>query len=221
VRRFTTQTSKIIKLIPGDAGRPITDIATDIHYPRLVDDAKEVLRTLIAHEEVVSARDGRWFVVRILPYRTLENVIDGVVITFTDATASKKMEQALREQANQLQQMTDALPNLIWSFRPDGACDYVGPQWEKFTGTSATDQLGYAWMELLHIDDRERARAGWAAAIRTSNEFNIEFRIRDRNGNYRWFQSRTVPIRDAQGAIVKWYGSSTDIHALKTSAASS
>jgi PAS domain S-box-containing protein len=150
-------------------------------------------------------------------FRTLENVIDGVVITFSDATTSKKMEQALREQANQLRQMTDALPNLIWSFRPDGACDYVGPQWEKYTGSPAVDQLGYAWIDLLQVEDRERTRAGWAAAIKTGNEFNIEFRIRDRNGHYRWFSSRTLPIRDAQGAIVKWYGSSTDIHGVKTS----
>src|SRR5439155_3252581 len=92
VRRFTTQTTKIIKLIPMDAGRPITDIATDLDYPTLPADGREVLRTLVFHEKQVAARDGRWFTVRIMPYRTLENVIDGLVITFTDATASKTLE---------------------------------------------------------------------------------------------------------------------------------
>ncbi len=90
VRRFTTQTATLIKLIPGDAGRPITDIATKLNYPSLADDAHEVLRTLAFKETEVSTRDGRWFMVRILPYRTLENVIDGVVITFTDATVAKR-----------------------------------------------------------------------------------------------------------------------------------
>jgi PAS domain S-box-containing protein len=168
------------------------------------------------HEEIVSARDGRWFVVRILPYRTLENVIDGVVITFTDVTASKQMEQALRAQAGELKQMTDALPNLIWSFRPDGACEYVGPQWEMVTGSPTAAQLGYAWLEFVHLDDRERVRAAWAAALKVAGDFNVDFRIREKNGHYRWFQSRTLPIRNERGQIVKWYGSSTDIHALKT-----
>jgi two-component system CheB/CheR fusion protein len=216
VRRFTTPTAKIIRLLASDAGRPISDFATEIQYPGLVDDAKDVLYTLLPHEEVVAARDGRWFVVRMLPYRTLDNVIDGVVITFTDATASKQLEHTLRDQASQLRQMADALTNLIWSFRPDGACDYVGPQWEKYTGVPAADLVGYAWLELLHPDDRERARAGWNAALKASSDFIIEFRVRERNGEYRWFQSRTVPIRDAQGVVVKWYGSSTDIHAFKS-----
>src|SRR5262249_23127262 len=74
VRRFTTQTAKLIKLLPGDAGRPVTDIATDLDYPDLTDDAREVLRTLAFREKQVPARDGRWFTVRIMPYRTLENV---------------------------------------------------------------------------------------------------------------------------------------------------
>src|SRR5262249_17524390 len=118
VRRFTTQTAKLIKLIPGDAGRPITDIATDLDYPDLTEDAREVLRTLVFKEKHVSARDGRWFTVRIMPYRTLENVIDGLVITFTDATSAKLLEAALREQASQLRQMADSVPSLVWGARP-------------------------------------------------------------------------------------------------------
>ena len=97
VRRFTSQTSEIIKLIPGDAGRPITDIASDMVYPGLAGDAREVLRTLVSIEKPVTASDGRWFLVRIMPYRTLENRIDGVVITFTDVTVSKTLEAELRK----------------------------------------------------------------------------------------------------------------------------
>src|SRR5512142_1921219 len=69
VRRFTTQTAKLIKLIPGAAGRPITDIATELDYPGLADDAREVLRTLVFKEQNAVTRDGRWFSVRIMPYR--------------------------------------------------------------------------------------------------------------------------------------------------------
>jgi two-component system CheB/CheR fusion protein len=96
VRRFTAQTSKITQLIPADVGRPITDIASALLYPQLADDTREVLRTLVKVDRQISLPSGDWFGTRILPYRTLENMIDGVVITFTDITASKKLEAELR-----------------------------------------------------------------------------------------------------------------------------
>lgn len=95
VRRFTVQTTRIIKLIPGDTGRPITDIVTDLNYPDMAQDARDVLRTLVFRERDVSTLDGRWFRVRTMPYRTQENRIDGLVITFSDITASKKLEEEL------------------------------------------------------------------------------------------------------------------------------
>ena len=97
VRRFTPRTTRIIKLIPGDAGRPITDIATDLDYPGMAADAQEVLRTLVFIEKQIATHDGRWFLVRIMPYRTIDNRIDGVVITFSDITESKTLEARLRE----------------------------------------------------------------------------------------------------------------------------
>ena len=96
VRRFTPQATKIIKLIPADVGRPITDLASELRYPELAEDAREVLRTLASAEKPIGARDGRWFTVRIMPYRTLDDRIDGVVITFADITAAKTLEAKLR-----------------------------------------------------------------------------------------------------------------------------
>ncbi len=101
VRRFTSQTSQITKLIPSDVGRPITDIASALLYPQLAEDAREVLRTLIKVDRQIALPSGDWFAARILPYRTLENMIDGVVITFTDITVSKKLEAELRKSSNQ------------------------------------------------------------------------------------------------------------------------
>ena len=98
VRRFTPQTTKIIKLIPADVGRPITDLVSDLNYPTLADHVREVLRTLTSTEKPAVARDGRWFNVRIMPYRTMDDRIDGVVITFADITAAKTLEAELRGQ---------------------------------------------------------------------------------------------------------------------------
>ena len=98
VRRFTEQATKIIKLIPGDVGRPVTDLASDLLHPQLTEDAREVLRTLRTLEKSLATRDGRWFAMRMMPYRTLDNRIDGVVITFMDISTAKQLEAELRAQ---------------------------------------------------------------------------------------------------------------------------
>jgi two-component system CheB/CheR fusion protein len=105
VRRFTTQATKLIKLIPGDLGRPITDLGSDLLYPELPDDAHEVLNRLGFTEKPVSTRDGRWFAVRIIPYRTHDDRIDGVVITFADITVAKTLEAQLREKHRVLEKL--------------------------------------------------------------------------------------------------------------------
>ena len=98
VRRFTEKATKIISLIPGDMGRPVTDLASDLLYPDLAADAREVLRSLVSVEKLTAARDGRWFAMRLMPYRTMDDRIDGVVITFTDMSVVKKFEAELRAQ---------------------------------------------------------------------------------------------------------------------------
>ncbi|MDH4453307.1 MAG: chemotaxis protein CheB [Verrucomicrobiota bacterium] len=104
VRRFTHQATKIIKLIPSDVGRPITDLVSNLDDPALSADACEVLRSLVPKEKPVSTPDGRWFSVRIMPYRTLDDRIDGVVITFADITVAKTLEAELREKQAALEQ---------------------------------------------------------------------------------------------------------------------
>jgi two-component system CheB/CheR fusion protein len=89
VRRFTPQTTSLFKLIPGDVGRPLADLASSLVYPGIHDDAREVLRTLVVEEKVVATRDGRRLRIRIMPYRTIDNRIDGVVITFTNINATE------------------------------------------------------------------------------------------------------------------------------------
>jgi len=103
VRRYTPQATRIVKLIPGDVGRPITDLVSDLKYPALAEDVCEVLRTLTPAEKPVTACDGRWFTVRIMPYRTLDDRIDGVVITFSDISISKTLEGKLRDQHSGLE----------------------------------------------------------------------------------------------------------------------
>jgi len=92
VRRFTPSVTSIIKLIPTDVGRPLADLASELEYVGMYTDAHEVLRTLLFTERTVTSRDRRWFRVRIMPYRTCDDRIDGLVITFTNVTPASDIE---------------------------------------------------------------------------------------------------------------------------------
>ena len=102
VRRFTTGSNRLFKLIPGDVGRPLTDIVSNLNYPQLYDHVEDVLRKLISMDTQVSTVDGRWVLVRIMPYRTMDKKINGVVITCNDITAAKQVEDGLREEIARL-----------------------------------------------------------------------------------------------------------------------
>ena len=97
VRRFTDQIIRVVHLREGDIGRPLSELATTLAYPELYADVKETLRTLAFSEKQIATTDGHWYSVRIMPYRTLANVIQGVVITFVDITAAKELESRLRK----------------------------------------------------------------------------------------------------------------------------
>jgi PAS domain-containing protein len=97
VRRFTEQAKRVINLRDSDIGRPLTDLTTSLDYPALPEDIAGVQHSLVFRETAIKATDGRWFSVRIMPYRTHDNVIDGSVITFVDITLAKALEARLRE----------------------------------------------------------------------------------------------------------------------------
>ena len=97
IKRFTPEAKKVINLIATDVGRPLADIASKLNSDRLIEDAQAVLRTLVFQEGEVQASDGQWYILRILPYRTARNTIDGLVITFLNITEAKKAEMTARE----------------------------------------------------------------------------------------------------------------------------
>ena len=100
VRRYTERASKIISLRESDIGRPLSDLTTSLKYPTLQDDVSETVRTLVITEKQILTSDARWFSVRIMPYRRIDNVIDGAVITFVDITETKALESRLRSESS-------------------------------------------------------------------------------------------------------------------------
>ncbi len=111
IRRYTEQATRFLRLIPTDVGRPITDVTTDLVFPALPDEVAKVLRSLVPLEKEVGTKDGRWFATRVMPYRTLDDVIEGVVITFMDITTAKRLEADLRESRERFGALLEKLPD--------------------------------------------------------------------------------------------------------------
>lgn len=123
--------------------------------------------------------------------------------------------RALRESEARFRTLTESLPHLVWTSRPDGYVDYLSRQWTAYTGLEESQQLGYAWGPQVHPADRERGQAAWGASLASGAEFDSDYRIRRADGVYRWFKVRAVPLRDGSGSIVKWFGTNTDIEDYK------
>jgi PAS domain S-box-containing protein len=135
----------------------------------------------------------------------------------TDITDRKHTEDALIESRRHYQALAESLPHLVWTCRADGYCDFLSRQWVAYTGRPAEDQLGAGWAEFIHPDDRARVEAEWGLAVERGHTYDEEFRLRRFDGTYRWFRTRGVPLLDASGALVKWFGSNTDVEDYKQS----
>ncbi|HTK28409.1 MAG TPA: ATP-binding protein [Vicinamibacterales bacterium] len=118
---------------------------------------------------------------------------------------------AIAESERRYRQLAESLPQLIWTARADGVWDYLSPQWVRYTGLPAAAQLGSRWVAQLHPDDLPTVRAQWAWSIESGEPFDVECRIRQADGAWHWFRSLALPVRDESGAVVKWFGSSTDV----------
>jgi PAS domain S-box-containing protein len=128
--------------------------------------------------------------------------------------------QALQLQSSeQLRQQSraviDAIPQQIWSGPADGTLDFCNERWRSYMGLGMEELQGDGWQRMLHPDDRDRVLKTWQESVAKGTPYEQEERHRGANGQYRWFLARGVPLRDAEGRIVRWYGTNTDIEDRK------
>ena len=123
--------------------------------------------------------------------------------------ASALIEGSRREQ--QFHLIADSIPQLMWTASDTGACDWFNGKWFSYTGQALSDPLGDGWRQVHHDEDIGPYLAAWHASVRSGANFEMESRLRGSDNAYRWFLTRAVPLRDADGTVVKWYGTSTDI----------
>jgi len=160
----------------------------------------------------------RPFLTRITPMRDASGKVVRWFGVNTDISSQVETEKALAISRNEYQTLTDVMPQMVWSTLPDGFHDYYNAQWYEFTGVPAGSTDGEGWNDMFHPDDQDRAWARWRHSLETGENYEIEYRLRHRSGQYRWTLGRAQAVRDASGKIVRWIGTCTDIHDAKIAA---
>lgn len=135
-----------------------------------------------------------------------------------DVTEQRRVTEALAESELRFRTLADTMPQMVWSALPDGYHDYYNARWYEFTGVAAGSSDGDGWKELLHPKDSERVSAAWRESLRTGEPYQVEYRLRHLGGDYLWTLALALPIRDAAGNIVRWFGTCTEIHETRLAA---
>jgi PAS domain S-box-containing protein len=140
---------------------------------------------------------------------------DGLAVTFADLSERRRAEEATIAAEQRWRAILDAVPQMVWSARPDGFVDFYNRRWYEFTGDALADSEGSGWASIVHPDEREAAAAHWQHCVERGQVYEIEYRLRERTGRWRWALGRAVPLRATDGSIERWFGTCTDIHDIK------
>ncbi len=203
IKRFTPGANKLFKLIAGDVGRPLTDLSSELRYPELAADAREVLRTLVFCEKQVSAGDGRCFTVRIMPYRTTDNRIDGVVITFADITRAKQLETELRTSGGMFTSLLQSIPTIIIGLSANGQILEFNPAAEKRLNCKRDKVVGRDFVEqFIPADDRPRVAVELQQMLNAESEQTFTTRVLTADQTPIDLHWSVRPIRAADGKII-------------------
>ena len=218
IKSFTRGVSDIFSVRESDIGRPITEIASLLDHAELQADVKTVLRKLGVTERRVTLTDATMsFEMRVRPYRTVDNVIEGVVCTFVDVTAREAADLAVRESEMQFHALAESIPQLAWITDAAGSIFWYNQRWFDYTNTTLEQMRGRGWRTVHHPDEVERVVKHYDHCMATGQVWEDTFPLRGADGTYRWFLSRAEPIRDDGGIIVRWFGTNTDIEEQRRS----
>jgi two-component system CheB/CheR fusion protein len=207
IKRFTPSAQEIFNLLPSDAGRRIDDLTNKLDYADLTEDAMRVLRNLRPVEREVKSRKGRYYLARLLPYRSADDKIDGVVLTFLDITEPKQAEKSIRFKA----QLLNTVEQSVIATDLSGVVTFWNQFAEKLFGWTAEEALGRNIMELTPFETEIEQAEEIMSQLRRGEKWNGEFWVRRRDGSKFLAQVSNVPITDEQGKLIGVVGVSIDV----------
>ncbi|MBO9534804.1 MAG: PAS domain S-box protein [Solirubrobacteraceae bacterium] len=145
--------------------------------------------------------------VSMTPVRNDDGTLDLILLEFRDQTERHEAEERLRDSEERLRLLVEALPQMVWATTADGRLDYLSPSWQEFTGRTLKELVEDDWEDMVHPDDYHLLTSGFGDAP----VIDIEFRMKNRDGDWRWMHSRARSVVDAAGNVRRWYGATTDV----------
>ncbi|WP_052635788.1 PAS domain-containing protein [Spirosoma luteum] len=213
VNLFTPIARELFNLIASDYGRPLTDITHRLDYHQLADDAQLVLSSLQPLEREVSTTEGRAFILRILPYRTGDDRINGLVLTFVDITQRKAAEANLLKNEEQFRLFVMTSSDSLFKMSPDWTIMY---SLQGLDFLADTQQPSRSWLEqYIPPADQASVQTTLQAALAQKTPLELEHRIILRDGTIGWTFLRAIPLLDERGTITEWFGAASDITSRK------
>ncbi len=142
-------------------------------------------------------------------------VVAAIVVMELDNRRRRRAALLVLESEARFRQMIDAMPQLVWSTPPNGQTDIFNQKWYEYTGLDLAASRAEGWHDVVHAEDRAATAEKWRASVATGAPFEVEYRLRRHDGQYRWFLARGCPVQDDRGAITRWYGTCTGIEDQK------
>lgn len=212
IRRFTQASKQIVDLIPEDVGRPLKQFVHKLHYDRLIQDAQETLKTQKVKEVDVQAEGGTWHLLRIMPYRTMDEQMSGVVLTLTDVTQIKQAEEALRRSEEKFRAISSNTPDHIMMQDHEFRYEFVvNPQ----IGLTEQDMLGKTDHDFLSKEDADNLTRLKKQVLESGKPLHLEIPVRSREGVEGYFDGSFIPKFDAAGKVTGLIGYFKDVTARK------
>lgn len=192
-------------------------VAEDRERVRIIFDGLTRDTPSVDVEYRICRTDGeiRWVRSRGFQVRDAAGKVIRLTGIVTDITDSRQGAMALQESLDEFRSLAEAMPQIVWITRPDGWNVYLNQQWYDYTGLTPEESRGAGWIAAFHPDDQARALAAWERATATVGAYSLECRMRRADGAYRWWLIRGVPLKDANGTLLKWFGTCTDVHDLR------